>query len=131
MTKPNGKPRGHRRVGVPDNPSNAIPAAVGGHDYLAERTRYTRHAADLKQLQADERSGSLIERETVEKAVFELSRQTRDAWSNWPSRVASLMAADLGVDSVLAAVTLEKYVRKHLGELAGGRGLDLSADRLR
>jgi hypothetical protein len=32
----------------------------------------------------------------AEEVLFNAFRQQRDAWLNWPSRVAPLMAADLG-----------------------------------
>ena len=50
--------------------------------------------------------------------VFDLARQERDSWQNWPPRVAANIAADLGVDAHLVEKTLEKYLRVHLETLA-------------
>ena len=50
--------------------------------------------------------------------VFDLARQERDSWQNWPPRVAANIAADLGVDAHLVEKTLEKYLRVHLATLA-------------
>ena len=50
--------------------------------------------------------------------VFDLARRERDAWLNWPPRVAALMAAELGVEAHQMETVLERHVRAHLGELA-------------
>jgi hypothetical protein len=74
------------------------------------------YLARLRKLEFEVKSGSLVEAEAVHRAVFELSRQDRDAWSNWPARVSPLMASELGVEQVALAVVLEKYVREQLTE---------------
>ena len=56
--------------------------------------------------------------------VFRLARQLRDAWATWPSRVAALIAADLGVSTAAVQASLESHVRAHLDELGDVR-LDL------
>ena len=40
--------------------------------------------------------GELIDRAKAVAQVFKLARDERDAWVNWPARVAALMAAELG-----------------------------------
>ena len=50
--------------------------------------------------------------------MFRLAREERDAWVNWPARVAALMAAEAGVDIALLQRVLETHVRTHLDELA-------------
>jgi hypothetical protein len=62
--------------------------------------------------------------------VFRLAREERDAWVNWPARVAALMAADLGLASKLGEAmrggsrrrqmqkVLEAHVRAQLDSLA-------------
>jgi hypothetical protein len=74
------------------------------------------YLARLRKLEFEVKSGALVDAEAAKKAVFDLSRQDRDAWANWPSRVAPLIAAELGVDLVKLAVILEKHVREHLAE---------------
>lgn len=76
------------------------------------------YLARLRKLEFEVKSGTLVDAETVKKAVFDLSRQDRDSWANWPARVSPLMAAELGVDQVKLAVVLEKYVRQQLAERA-------------
>jgi hypothetical protein len=68
----------------------------------------------LAKLKFKVESGTLVEADAVHRAVFELSRQDRDAWSNWPAQVSPLMASELGIDQVALAVILERYVREHL-----------------
>ena len=70
----------------------------------------------LAKLKFKVESGTLVDADAVHKAVFELSRQDRDAWSNWPAQVSPLMASELGVDQVALSVILERYVREHLAE---------------
>lgn len=70
----------------------------------------------LAKLKFKVESGALVEADAVHRAVFELSRQDRDAWSNWPAQVSPLMASELGIDQVALAVILERYVREHLTE---------------
>lgn len=76
------------------------------------------YLARLRKLEFEMKSGRLVDADAARKMVFELSRQDRDSWTNWPSRVAPLMAAELGVDLVKLAVILEQYVREHLTERA-------------
>ncbi len=63
--------------------------------------------------------GEVIDRARAIAHAFRFAREVRDAWLNWPPRVSSLMAAELGVDPHLMHTTLEKHVRQHLEELAG------------
>jgi hypothetical protein len=84
------------------------------------------YLARLRRLEFDEKSGRLVDAETVQKAVFELSRQDRDAWSNWPAQVSPLMAAELGIDQVALSVVLERYVREHLAERSRSAPLRLA-----
>jgi hypothetical protein len=76
------------------------------------------YLARLRRLEFEVKSGRLVDAEAARKAVFDLSRQDRDAWANWPARVAPLIAAELGVDLVKLAVILEKHVREQLAERA-------------
>ena len=59
-------------------------------------------------------AGQLLESETVEKVMFEEARRARDAWLNFPARVAPLLAADLGVDAGLIAEALAAHVHRQL-----------------
>lgn len=76
------------------------------------------YLARLRRLEFEVKSSRLVDADAAKKAVFDLSRQDRDSWTNWPARVSPLIAAELGVDQVRLAVVLEKYVREHLSERA-------------
>ena len=45
-------------------------------------------------LRLQERKGELVDRASAAALVFRLAREERDAWINWPARVAALMAAE-------------------------------------
>jgi len=62
--------------------------------------------------------GELVDREKATAMVFDLARRERDAWQNWPPRVAADMAAELGVDAHTMEQVLERHLRKQLAELA-------------
>jgi hypothetical protein len=62
--------------------------------------------------------GELVDRARATALVFRLAREERDAWANWPARVAALMAAELGADSHAMQRALDAHVRARLAELA-------------
>jgi len=85
------------------------------------QTRKENYLAKLRELEFEVKSGRLVDGEQVQKAVFDIARVERDAWVNWPSRVAPLIAAEIGVDAVALGVALERHVREHLAERAEPR----------
>ncbi|MBF0153241.1 MAG: elements of external origin [Magnetococcales bacterium] len=90
---------------------------TSGTTYMQARTadmvmRAQRHKIELEQLKE-----SLVSKEEYDAKVFKLARQLRDMIQNWPSRVAPEMAAELGVDSHLMHVTLDRYVRELLMDI--------------
>ena len=62
--------------------------------------------------------GELVDRAKAVAQVFRLAREERDAWVNWPTRVAAMIAAELGVEAHQLHTVLERHVRDHLAELA-------------
>lgn len=102
---------------APSSDPTAEPDADSSNTPLGKaKTLKESYLAKIRELEFETRSGRLVDAEAVRKAVFNLARQDRDSWSNWPSRVAPLMAAELGVDVVKLGVILEKHVRDHLTE---------------
>lgn len=76
------------------------------------------YLALLRQLEYSIKSGAVIDLATAEQATFELFRSARDAWLNWPARVAPLVAADLDCDDVdRVAVVLASHVHDQLASL--------------
>ena len=77
--------------------------------------------AQERRVRLQKMKGELIDRARVVGQVFALARTERDAWAQWPARVAGLMAADLGVEAGLLRRVLENHVRQHLATLAEPR----------
>ena len=78
--------------------------------------------AQERRLKLQKLKGELVDaRSRKDASLFRLAREERDAWVNWPARVAALMAAELGVDAAAMQKLLESHVRAHLDELADVR----------
>ncbi|HGY5200619.1 TPA: hypothetical protein ACNV6G_005575 [Raoultella ornithinolytica] len=75
------------------------------------------YLALLTKLEFQQKDGQLIEMTVAEEVLFNAFRQQRDAWLNWPSRVAPLMAADLGVPADRMTEVLIEHVHKHISVL--------------
>lgn len=100
------------------------------NQYLKARTLNEVLKAQDRRLTVEERRGRLVERAKVERLVFRLAREERDAWVNWPARVAALMAAEIAaeveratgapcaIDPGVVQAVLERHVRAQLEGLA-------------
>lgn len=75
------------------------------------------YLAALTKLEFQQKDGQLIEMTVAEEVLFNAFRQQRDAWLNWPSRVAPLMAADLDVPADRMTEVLIEHVHKHISVL--------------
>jgi hypothetical protein len=103
-----GRPNGRPPLAAPKDGS----ASYGEARRLLEVLK-----AQRLKLEVDRLRGRLLEREDVTTEVFELGRVYRDAWLNWPARVAALLAAKWGVDPLMVQRDLDAEVRSHLGAL--------------
>lgn len=92
--------------------------AGGNVTFVQARTAHEIAKAHLARLKLQERRGELVDRARATALVFRLAREERDAWLNWPARVAALMAAELGAEAHAMQKNLEAHVRAHLAELA-------------
>ncbi len=102
----------------------------GNVTFVQARTAHEIAKAHLARLKLQERRGELIDRARATALAFRLAREERDAWANWPARIAALMASELSVScgeiigqSVEIGAhrmqkLLETHVRAHLAELA-------------
>jgi hypothetical protein len=61
--------------------------------------------------------GSLVLKDGAEKMVFELARQERDSWLQWPARVAAIIAAEVGLDPATLQTQLDRHIREHLAAM--------------
>ncbi|WP_086062237.1 hypothetical protein [Muricoccus roseus] len=60
---------------------------------------------------------AVVEIGVAEAVMFETFRAFRDAWMNWPARVAPLIAADLGIEAGRVLEALTPHVQQQLEDL--------------
>jgi hypothetical protein len=106
------------------------PVSAGGMTFMQARTANEVLKAQERRLRLQQMKGELVDRAKAVAQVFRLAREERDAWVNWPARVAAMMAAELSalgaeaaggaaqVDQNSLHTVLERHVREHLAELA-------------
>lgn len=89
--------------------SENMPATNGKPSFAKIKTAHELYKAQLTQLSLQEKKGQLINKEMVKTQIFQLGRQVRDSWLNWPSRVSALMAAELEIDEHKLHMTQNEY----------------------
>jgi hypothetical protein len=94
------------------------PIAAGAMTFMQARIANEVLKAQERRLRLQQMKGELVDRAKAVAQVFRLARDERDAWANWPARVAAMIAAELEVDPHKLHTVLERHVRNHLGELA-------------
>ena len=94
------------------------PVSAGGMTFMQARTANEVLKAQERRLRLQQMKGELVDRAKAVAQVFRLARDERDAWVNWPARVAAMMAAELEVETHQLHTVLERHVREHLNELA-------------
>ncbi|MGS4947331.1 hypothetical protein ACVDG3_17775 [Meridianimarinicoccus sp. RP-17] len=111
----------------------AAPATGGGTTFLQAKTAHEVLKAQERRIRLAKLKGELVDRDRATALVFRLAREERDAWVNWPARVAALMAAELTascseavghevtIETAAMQKVLEAHVRAHLKELAQPR----------
>ena len=123
-TDPARSPEGASPEPPPAEPPHAErtpasePATQGGASFTQARTAHEIAKAQRARIQVQRLREEVVDRAQATAEVFRLARRERDAWVNWPARVAALMAADLGVEPHTMQKVLEAHVRDHLNELA-------------
>jgi hypothetical protein len=93
------------------------PVSAGGMTFVQARTANEVLKAQERRVRLQRMKGELVDRAKAVAQVFKLARDERDAWVNWPARVAAVMAAELEVDPHKLHTILERQVREHLAEL--------------
>ena len=94
------------------------PETGGEMSFMRARMANEVLKAQTAKLRLQKMKDELVDRTSATAMVFDLARRERDAWLNWPSRVAANMAAELGVDTHLTEQVLDKYLRAHLADMA-------------
>jgi len=69
--------------------------------FIQARTANEVLKAQERRVRLQRMKGELVDRAKAVAQVFRLARDERDAWVNWPARVAAMIAAELGVDHLL------------------------------
>jgi hypothetical protein len=86
--------------------------------FMQARTANEVLKAQERRVRLQRMKGELVDRAKAVAQVFKLAREERDAWVNWPARVAAMIAAELEIDAHKLHTVLERHVREHLAELA-------------
>jgi hypothetical protein len=123
-----GKGRRARMKPVPEAALGAVRDTLREHGepivagpamtFMQARTANEVLKAQERRLRLQQMKGEMVDRAKAVAQVFRLAREERDAWVNWPARVAAMMAAELEVDPHQLHTALERHVREHLNELA-------------
>jgi hypothetical protein len=69
------------------------PVSAGGMTFIQARTANEVLKAQERRLRLQRMKGELVDRAKAVAQVFRLARDERDAWVNWPARVAAMIAA--------------------------------------
>jgi hypothetical protein len=96
------------------------PGEVTGGEVSFLRARMANEVlkAQTAKVRLEKMKAEVIDRARATAMVFDLARRERNAWLNWPPRVAANMAAELGVDAHRMEQVLDIYLRQHLTEMA-------------
>jgi hypothetical protein len=122
-----GRPRRTALKPVPEAALGAVrdtlrehgePLTAGAMTFMQARTANEVLKAQERRVRLQRMKGELVDRARAVAQVFRLARDERDAWVNWPARVAAVIAAELEVDPHQLHTVLERHVRDHLAELA-------------
>jgi hypothetical protein len=104
-----------------DTPAEAaakIVLALGAEHQLGEAIRIKENFnALLKQLEYEQKSGSLVDLTVARTVLFDSARAARDSWMNWPMRVGPKIAADLGLEADRVTEVLIEHVHKQIASL--------------
>lgn len=113
-----------KQKAVPLEAVNAVRAVTGeaalpsgGTTLLQARTASEVLKAQTAKVRLAHLKGELVDRNKALAQVFTLARAERDVWLNWPTRISSRMAAELGVDTHRLHSLLEQEVHQHLQAL--------------
>lgn len=90
----------------------------GEFSTLADAEMVKENALALKHLlEGRKKAGELVDARAAQTVLFEEFRSARDAWLNFPARVGSLIAAELGIDAERVVETLTAHVHRQLSDL--------------
>ena len=96
--------------------------------YAEAQTMLERLKVAEKQLRLEILEGTLVDREEVNRLHFELGKRAREAWEQWPPRVAAEMAHRLGVKEHDLETVLTEFVTANLQATKSAARLQLRGD---
>jgi hypothetical protein len=102
---------------LPEAAARIFDSGVEMLGYAGALEKKENYLALLRQLEYEQKSGSLVELDTATAILFEEFRAQRDAWLNWPSRIGPLLAADLGIEADKVVEAITAYVHKQIAQL--------------
>jgi hypothetical protein len=85
---------------------------LAGMSFSSARTLKERYNAEMKKLDYEERSGTLLRDEDVRKGAFEMYRKTRDSLLNIIDRISAQLAAEKKEANI--RIILENEIRNAL-----------------
>ncbi|WP_337049756.1 hypothetical protein [Serratia fonticola] len=122
-TTGNAQRKGSQRRIVIDNDNRNSPADFDGimpddlMSYNDARTLKENYLALMAKQEFEKKENNLVEMELAKDVLFSVFRQQRDAWLNWPARIAPLLAADFNVPADRMTEVLSEYVHQHITQL--------------
>ena len=104
--------------GVTTHGSGGVVGGPGGSTTLLQaRTANEVLKAQTNKVRLSRLKGELVDRPEAVAHVYRMARSEREAWLNWPARVALQMASDLQVPPHRMYTLLESAVRQQLIEI--------------
>jgi hypothetical protein len=95
----------------------AVGGPGGSTTLLQARTANEVLKAQTNKVRLSRLKGELVDRPEAVAHVYRMARSEREAWLNWPARVALQMASDLQVPPHRMYTLLESAVRQQLIEI--------------
>ena len=74
--------------------------------------------AQTARVRLQKMKGEVVDRARATAMVVDLARRERDAWLDWPPRVAADIAAKLGAEPHAVEQVLMRNLRRHLTEMS-------------
>ena len=117
------KPPVEKEIDNTDNTNNTANSSkiriqlTAESTYQDAKTANEIYKARLTEIEVQKAEGEYIEKQPTLDQIFQLAREERDSWLNWPTRISAVMAAKLQVDEIVLLNTLNEAVREHLSEL--------------
>jgi hypothetical protein len=102
---------------LPEAAARLFEATDTNLSYAEALQKKENYLALLRQLEYEQKSGSLVELDTATAILFEEFRAQRDAWLNWPTRIGPLLGADLGIEADKVVEALTAHVHKQIAQL--------------